>query len=45
MIKLSEGELLDLLPSQLIADAIGGANFAPKGKIAMKTQSQILELD
>ena len=28
-----------------IADAIGGANFAPKGKIAMKTQSQILDLN
>lgn len=28
-----------------IASAIGGPNFAPKGKIAMKTQSEILNLD
>ncbi len=28
-----------------IAEAIGGPNFAPRGKIAMKTQAALLDLD
>lgn len=28
-----------------IADAIGGPPFAPKGKIAMKTQAAVVDLD